>query len=313
MLVRGFPLDDVARAGVRQLARRPQGSADAEPHVGPQREPGRVVVVHRPADPAGRRRGVGGEAARATRAVAVGFLGDGATSQPDFHAAMNFAAVSRGRRACSSARTTTGRSACRRREQTASTTIAVKAQAYGVPGVRVDGNDVLAVYRAVQATPPTARAPAAGRRSSSASRTGSARTARATTRRATAARKRSRRGRSAIPIDRFERYLRRAQRSSTTRSAAASSERARRGDRARRSSASSARRRPRARRSSTTSTPTLPWHLEEQRRSCSEALASGAHATRRGARCAAARRGHALDDALTERTGEHHGDRTATT
>jgi hypothetical protein len=33
--------------------------------------------------------------------------------------------------------------------QTASVTIAVKGRAYGVPSVRVDGNDVLAVYRAV--------------------------------------------------------------------------------------------------------------------------------------------------------------------
>jgi pyruvate dehydrogenase E1 component alpha subunit len=31
--------------------------------------------------------------------------------------------------------------------QTASRTIAVKARAYGMPGVRVDGNDVLAVYK----------------------------------------------------------------------------------------------------------------------------------------------------------------------
>jgi pyruvate dehydrogenase E1 component alpha subunit/2-oxoisovalerate dehydrogenase E1 component alpha subunit len=33
--------------------------------------------------------------------------------------------------------------------QTASRTIAIKARAYGIPGVRVDGNDPLAVYRVV--------------------------------------------------------------------------------------------------------------------------------------------------------------------
>ena len=32
--------------------------------------------------------------------------------------------------------------------QTASETLAIKAEAYGMPGVRVDGNDVLAVYGA---------------------------------------------------------------------------------------------------------------------------------------------------------------------
>jgi len=35
-------------------------------------------------------------------------------------------------------------------KQTASRTIAVKARAYGMPGVRVDGNDVLAVHRVMK-------------------------------------------------------------------------------------------------------------------------------------------------------------------
>src|SRR5206468_3321344 len=42
--------------------------------------------------------------------------------------------------------------------QTASETIAIKAVAYGMPGVRVDGNDVLAVYRATRAAVDRARA-----------------------------------------------------------------------------------------------------------------------------------------------------------
>jgi pyruvate dehydrogenase E1 component alpha subunit/2-oxoisovalerate dehydrogenase E1 component alpha subunit len=43
-------------------------------------------------------------------------------------------------------------------KQTASKTIAVKAHAYGLPGVRVDGNDVLAVYGAVRRAVDRARA-----------------------------------------------------------------------------------------------------------------------------------------------------------
>ena len=35
-------------------------------------------------------------------------------------------------------------------KQTASRTIALKARAYGMPGIRVDGNDLLAVYRVVR-------------------------------------------------------------------------------------------------------------------------------------------------------------------
>ena len=37
-------------------------------------------------------------------------------------------------------------------------TLAVKALAYGIPGVRVDGNDVFAVYAAVRAAAARARA-----------------------------------------------------------------------------------------------------------------------------------------------------------
>ena len=105
-----------------------------------------LVVVHRPADPAGGRRGVGDEDEASEPRVAFGFCGDGATSQPDFHAAMNFAASSR----CPcvivcqnnhwSISVPTSR-------QTASQTIAIKGRAYGMPSVRVDGNDLLAVYK----------------------------------------------------------------------------------------------------------------------------------------------------------------------
>lgn len=77
--------------------------------------------------------------------VAVGFSGDGATSQPDFHHAMNFAVkyqvpaviVCQNNHWSISVPTA---------KQTASRTIAIKGRAYGMPSVRVDGNDLLAVY-----------------------------------------------------------------------------------------------------------------------------------------------------------------------
>lgn len=82
-------------------------------------------------------------------AVAFGFSGDGATSQPDFHAALTFAArlkapsviIVQNNHWSISVPT---------EKQTASRTIAVKARAYGIPGVRVDGNDLLAVYKVVK-------------------------------------------------------------------------------------------------------------------------------------------------------------------
>ncbi|MGD0676934.1 MAG: thiamine pyrophosphate-dependent dehydrogenase E1 component subunit alpha [Polyangiaceae bacterium] len=83
--------------------------------------------------------------ARKSTAVAIGFLGDGATSHGDFHAAMNLAGVWRAPcvLVCQNNHWSISVPTAR---QTASPTIAVKARAYGVPGVRVDGNDLLAVY-----------------------------------------------------------------------------------------------------------------------------------------------------------------------
>jgi pyruvate dehydrogenase E1 component alpha subunit len=85
---------------------------------------------------------------RGDKTVTVGFLGDGATSEPDFHAAMNFAAVFKTPCVVICQNNHWAISVPTSR-QTASATIAVKGRAYGVPSVRVDGNDVLAVYAAV--------------------------------------------------------------------------------------------------------------------------------------------------------------------
>lgn len=80
--------------------------------------------------------------------VTVGFMGDGATSQPDFHSAMNFAAVFKVPcvLVCQNNQFAISVPA---KKQTASETFAIKGRAYGMPSVRVDGNDALAVYRAV--------------------------------------------------------------------------------------------------------------------------------------------------------------------
>jgi pyruvate dehydrogenase E1 component alpha subunit len=87
--------------------------------------------------------------ARKTSAVAVGFLGDGATSQADFHSAMNFAGVWKVPcvLVCQNNHWSISVPAER---QTASRTFAVKARAYGVPGLRIDGNDLLAVSAAMR-------------------------------------------------------------------------------------------------------------------------------------------------------------------
>jgi pyruvate dehydrogenase E1 component alpha subunit/2-oxoisovalerate dehydrogenase E1 component alpha subunit len=88
--------------------------------------------------------------------VVLGFMGDGATSEPDFHAGMNFAAVYRVPcvLVCQNNHWAISVPTAR---QTASQTIAIKGRAYGIPSVRVDGNDVLAVYHAVSEAAARAR------------------------------------------------------------------------------------------------------------------------------------------------------------
>jgi pyruvate dehydrogenase E1 component alpha subunit len=91
--------------------------------------------------------------------VVLAYLGEGATSAEDFHAGVNFAAVYHVPAVflCENNQWALSTPASR---QTVSQTFAIKALAYGMPGVRVDGNDVLAVHAAVSEA--TARARTGG-------------------------------------------------------------------------------------------------------------------------------------------------------
>jgi 2-oxoisovalerate dehydrogenase E1 component subunit alpha len=89
--------------------------------------------------------------------VTVAFLGDGATSEGDVHEALNFAAVfnvpcvfyvQNNQWAIS----------VPLHSQTAAPSIAHKAIGYGMPGIRVDGNDVLACYAVTAEAAARARA-----------------------------------------------------------------------------------------------------------------------------------------------------------
>ncbi len=81
--------------------------------------------------------------------VALTFFGDGATSEGDFHVACNFAGVYKAP-VVFVCRNNQYAISVPLEQQTASANIAVKAEAYGIAGVRVDGNDVLAVYSAAR-------------------------------------------------------------------------------------------------------------------------------------------------------------------
>jgi pyruvate dehydrogenase E1 component alpha subunit/2-oxoisovalerate dehydrogenase E1 component alpha subunit len=81
--------------------------------------------------------------------VCFGFMGDGGTSEPDFHVALNFAGVSRAPCVliCQNnqwAISTPGH------VQTAAPSLASKGAGYGLEAIRADGNDAIAVYHAVK-------------------------------------------------------------------------------------------------------------------------------------------------------------------
>jgi pyruvate dehydrogenase E1 component alpha subunit len=79
----------------------------------------------------------------------VAYFGDGATSEGDFHEAMNFAGVFNTPTIFFSQNNQYAISVPRRK-QTAAKTLAQKAIAYGFLGVQVDGNDLFAVYAATK-------------------------------------------------------------------------------------------------------------------------------------------------------------------
>jgi pyruvate dehydrogenase E1 component alpha subunit len=83
------------------------------------------------------------------KVVTLTFFGDGATSQGEFHAAMNFAGVFKLPVVFFCENNQYAISLPVRR-QTASENIAMKAWGYGFEGTQVDGNDILAVYKATK-------------------------------------------------------------------------------------------------------------------------------------------------------------------
>jgi 2-oxoisovalerate dehydrogenase E1 component alpha subunit len=76
------------------------------------------------------------------------YFGEGATSSADFHTGLNFAGVYKAP-VVFLCRNNLWAISVPSEKQTASASFAGKAIAYGIKGVRCDGNDVLAVYRTV--------------------------------------------------------------------------------------------------------------------------------------------------------------------
>jgi pyruvate dehydrogenase E1 component subunit alpha len=98
-----------------------------------------------------------GKKLRGESGCAIVFFGDGATSEGAFHEGANFAAVMRAPLIlfCNNNYWAISTPVT---EQSAAETLAAKAAGYGIPGVRVDGLDVLACYEAARDAVARARA-----------------------------------------------------------------------------------------------------------------------------------------------------------
>lgn len=94
---------------------------------------------------------------RGEDAVALASFGDGGTSSLGFHSGMNFAGVWKAP-VIFLCQNNGWAISCPVEEQTASSGFAIKAEAYGMPGVLVDGNDLLAVRKVVMEAVDRARA-----------------------------------------------------------------------------------------------------------------------------------------------------------
>src|SRR5438874_10765512 len=98
-----------------------------------------------------------GKKLRGENACAIVYFGDGATSEGSFHEGANFAGVMRAPLVlfCNNNQWAISPPLS---AQTAAETLADKAVGYGIPGVRVDGGDVLAVFEATRDAVARARA-----------------------------------------------------------------------------------------------------------------------------------------------------------
>jgi len=82
------------------------------------------------------------------KSVVFAFVGDGGTSQGDFHEALNFAAVWKAP-VIFIVQNNQYAISLPFSKQTVSKNVAIKSVAYGMKGIKVDGNDYMAMYQAV--------------------------------------------------------------------------------------------------------------------------------------------------------------------
>lgn len=139
LVARGYPLWMLYRywAGDERGMQAPEGM-----NIFPMSVPVGTQVPHAAGAAMGMR-------LKGDKKVATVYFGDGGSSKGDFHEGMNFAGVFKAPCVffCENNQWAIS---VPRRKQTAAKTIAQKAAAYGFEGIQVDGNDVIAVYKAAK-------------------------------------------------------------------------------------------------------------------------------------------------------------------
>src|SRR4029453_13937235 len=99
-------------------------------------------------------------AARGDTRIAAAWCGEGSTAEGDFHSAMTFPSVYRAPAIPNGINNQWAISSYSGFPGAEATTFAARAIGYGIAGLRVDGNDALAVYAATQWAAERARATA---------------------------------------------------------------------------------------------------------------------------------------------------------
>ncbi len=150
LIARGYPLVDDDEPDLFQR-RRPDQRPPAADHVFGQ---GLWLLHHLAATSAPRCRrpsaGPWPAPTRATTRSPSAWIGDGATAEGDFHNALTFAAVYRAPVILNIVNNQWAISSFQGIAGGLETTFASKAIGYGLPALRVDGNDFLAVWAATQ-------------------------------------------------------------------------------------------------------------------------------------------------------------------
>lgn len=147
MLYRGWPLETLLLywGGFEEGARPPEGVNDL-----PYCVPVASQLLHAA--------GIGmAMNIKKDKKVVLTYFGDGSSSEGDFHEGLNFASVFQAPVVFVCQNNQYAISVPLSRQMKCET-VAQRAMAYGIPGIRVDGNDVLAVYAAAKEAVDRARA-----------------------------------------------------------------------------------------------------------------------------------------------------------